>query len=99
MTEPFLPSSVLTSSPGLARRVRKAPRRRPPSAKHQRFMVLRARGQDVRPRFARSALIPLVEGPQVCSSKFLTCEQWSVLLLTGAGGGSAQGFRGGLVIA
>ena len=44
-------------------------------------------------------LIALVESPQVCSLKFLTCERWSVYRLTGACGGSTKGFGGGVVVA
>ena len=44
-------------------------------------------------------MIALIENPQVCSPKFLTCEQRSVLWLAGAGGCSAQGLGGGVVVA
>jgi hypothetical protein len=46
-----------------------------------------------------AVVIALIESPQVCSPKFPTCEQRSVYRLASAGGGAAQGFGGGVVVA
>ncbi|MGO9926052.1 MAG: hypothetical protein ACLPLP_07895, partial [Mycobacterium sp.] len=50
------------------------------------------------PNHSRRVVIALVESPQVCSLKFLTCERGSVYRLAGCGGGAAQGFGGSVVV-
>jgi hypothetical protein len=44
-------------------------------------------------------LIALIESPQVCSAKFLTCERWSVYRLSGSSGSASEGFGGGVMVA